>query len=56
MLYSDDCKKLFEENTDYSNIRWIMPLINWNKDDVWSFVQALALPYCKLYDQGYVFL
>ncbi|XP_023718759.1 FAD synthase isoform X2 [Cryptotermes secundus] len=48
-----DCKKLFEENTDYSNIRWIMPLINWDKNDVWNFIRALTLPYCTLYDQGY---
>jgi hypothetical protein len=55
-LYSDDWNKLFEENTDYSNIRWIMPLINWNKDDVWNFIRTLTLPYCTLYDQGYVLL
>lgn len=29
------------------------PIIDWEDEDVWEFIHARNLPYCKLYDEGY---
>jgi len=32
----------------------INPIINWTFPDVWTFLKKLDVPYCSLYDQGWV--
>lgn len=29
------------------------PIIDWDDDEVWEFIRAYRIPYCKLYDEGY---
>lgn len=29
------------------------PMLHWNKEDVWDYVRANNLPYCKVYDRGW---
>uniref|UniRef100_A0A7S4PB57 FAD synthase n=1 Tax=Guillardia theta TaxID=55529 RepID=A0A7S4PB57_GUITH len=29
------------------------PILEWSYRDIWDFIQALELPYCSLYDEGY---
>lgn len=29
------------------------PIINWSDNEVWEFIKAYNVPYCKLYDQGF---
>ncbi|XP_069683628.1 FAD synthase-like isoform X2 [Periplaneta americana] len=48
--------RLLEENTAYSKVRWITPLVNCKVAEIWNFVQSLTLPYCILYDQGHTTL
>lgn len=31
----------------------INPIIEWEDEDVWEFINTYNIPYCKLYDQGY---
>ena len=33
---------------------WMLsPILYWSDDDVWRFIRARNLPYCKLYDEGW---
>lgn len=29
------------------------PIIDWTTDEVWEFIKAYSIPYCKLYDEGF---
>jgi phosphoadenosine phosphosulfate reductase len=31
----------------------VHPIIDWTEQDVWSYIRANNLPYCKLYDEGF---
>jgi phosphoadenosine phosphosulfate reductase len=33
--------------------RFLHPIINWTKQEVWQFIKENNLPYCKLYDEGF---
>ncbi|PSN54309.1 FAD synthase [Blattella germanica] len=47
-----NCLRIFDENTSYSDINWITPLIDWNSDDVRQFMESLTLPYYTHSDRG----
>ena len=32
----------------------VNPIIDWEDEDVWEFIHKYDVPYCELYDQGYV--
>ena len=34
----------------------IHPVIDWHYVEVWAFIRALDVPYCRLYDLGYTSL
>lgn len=31
----------------------ISPVLHWNYDEIWTFINTLHIPYCVLYDRGY---
>jgi len=31
----------------------VLPILHWRTDDVWRFIRARELAYCKLYDEGF---
>jgi phosphoadenosine phosphosulfate reductase len=39
--------------TDKSK-RFIHPIIDWTDEDVWEYHRRYGLPYCKLYDEGWI--
>jgi phosphoadenosine phosphosulfate reductase len=32
--------------------RYLHPIIDWTDTDVWNYIKAESIPYCKLYDEG----
>lgn len=39
---------------DWPRFERLNPIINWSYPDVWTFLKDLDVPYCKLYDEGFV--
>jgi len=38
---------------DGSGHKVICPIVHWSDDQVWLFLEAYEVPYCKLYDEGW---
>jgi len=38
--------------TDNSK-RYLHPIIDWTKYEIWEYIRSYQLPYCKLYDEGF---
>jgi phosphoadenosine phosphosulfate reductase len=32
---------------------YVNPILYWSDDDVWNYIRDNAIPYCKLYDEGF---
>ena len=49
---NDEDRKLFE-NCMQKGKRVINPIIDWEDNDVWEYINSRNLEYCSLYDEGY---
>ncbi|KAG7095675.1 hypothetical protein E1B28_006391 [Marasmius oreades] len=41
---------------DWPQFERINPIIDWSYGDVWTFLRQLHVPYCSLYDYGFVLI
>lgn len=39
--------------SECSSLAVHLPIIDWSDDDVWTFLSALGVKHCELYDQGF---
>lgn len=46
-------RKYFEPCLRNSGTRFLNPIIDWTEEDIWEYIRANNLPYCKLYDNGW---
>lgn len=54
--YSDTLHAFQTTDRDWPNYMRVMPILNWNYKDIWSFIWEERVQYCVLYDQGYTSL
>ena len=33
----------------------VNPIIDWDNSEVWEFIKEYDIPYCKLYDEGWLY-
>jgi phosphoadenosine phosphosulfate reductase len=46
-------RRIFEACRKDGTKWYLNPIIDWTTKDVWEFIRGNALPYCKLYDEGF---
>lgn len=51
-LDNEDNRREIENCMKFNQII-INPIVDWNEEDVWLFINSQKLKYCKLYDEGY---
>ncbi|XP_066992210.2 FAD synthase isoform X2 [Anabrus simplex] len=51
--YADTLQSFQMTDSGWPQVMRVNPLLDWDYQDVWGFLQLLGIPYCSLYDDGY---
>jgi len=54
ILLNDNEDRRQSEFCMQKNVYVCNPIIDWSDEDVWHFIKGKNLPYCKLYDEGFL--
>jgi phosphoadenosine phosphosulfate reductase len=45
--------RIYECHRKHDNTSWVLPIVDWNNDDVWEYINEEDLPTCSLYREGF---
>ena len=51
--YDNDNSKLMVEHCYRTTKTLVNPIIDWEEEDVWAFLNENGIPHCSLYDEGF---
>ncbi|XP_049778814.1 FAD synthase-like [Schistocerca serialis cubense] len=54
--YSEKLNTFQMTDNDWPQVMRVSPLLDWDYQDVWLFLQEMSVSYCSLYDVGYTSL
>lgn len=44
---------IIQKHKKYPTTTWMLPIVDWDNNEVWEYIRLRELPYCCLYDEGY---
>eukprot|EP01017_Pseudomicrothorax_dubius_P041694 TRINITY_DN6697_c0_g1_i3.p1 TRINITY_DN6697_c0_g1~~TRINITY_DN6697_c0_g1_i3.p1 ORF type:complete len:176 (-),score=33.34 TRINITY_DN6697_c0_g1_i3:24-494(-) len=54
--FSSHLKVLAPSDEGWPSFTRILPILDWDYAEVWSFIRTLGIEYCALYDMGFTYI